>query len=217
MRLIQHSLIVAAVAAILLPAFAFAATVDVQMEGLNFVPNPVIVQEGDIVRWTNPAATTHTTTSGSNCIGDGLWNSGNMSNGAQFTVQFDNAGDFPYFCIPHCGLGMTGTVTVEPNPTGIDDIKLQYHRLGQNYPNPFNPNTAVDYTVGGEAHVEIAIFNSKGQLVRKIEDTVRQSGSFTAHWDARDATGVRQASGIYFYQMKLDGISVETRKMVLLR
>jgi len=34
--------------------------------------------------------------------------------GATYEHKFTTAGTYPYFCAPHCSVGMTGTVTVTP-------------------------------------------------------------------------------------------------------
>jgi len=55
---------------------------------------------------------THTTTSGSPCVADLLWNA-SLPVGGTFTRQFFEPPSVrPFFCMPHCGLGMTGEVTI---------------------------------------------------------------------------------------------------------
>ncbi len=81
--------------------------------GFSFAPSTISIHVGDTVRW-NWGSGGHSTTSGSSCNPDGLWNSGILSSGSTFSRTFNTAGNFPYFCIPHCGLGMTGTVSVSP-------------------------------------------------------------------------------------------------------
>lgn len=79
---------------------------------LRFVPATTPVETGDYVRWTWTSGI-HTTTSGTPCLADGLWTSNLDSTTTQFTRQFLEApGTRPYFCSPHCGLGMTGSVVV---------------------------------------------------------------------------------------------------------
>lgn len=80
---------------------------------LAFSPANLVVEQGDYVRWIHTGTSvTHTTTSGVACTGNGIWNGG-LGPGAQFTRRFaDSPGDYPYFCIPHCGLGMIGSVWV---------------------------------------------------------------------------------------------------------
>jgi plastocyanin len=96
---------------ILIPAGVHAATVHVTAQNFSFTPAVVTISVGDTVTWTFSGGP-HTSTSGTNCTADGKWNSGSMSSGSTFSHTFTQAGNFPYFCIPHCGLGMTGTVVV---------------------------------------------------------------------------------------------------------
>jgi len=198
---------------------AFAVIHNVNMEGISFVPPSLTIATGDEVLWTNMAGSIiHTTTSGAPCTPDQIWNSGNLGNLGTFQFKFVAAGTYEYFCIPHCGLSMRGTIIVEdPIGSGIDDAVPASYRLRQNYPNPFNPTTTIEYTLLAPARVEIEIFNAKGKLVKRVESAVRDAGTFTAQWDATNTRGVRQASGIYFYQLKLNDVAVEMRKMVLLK
>src|SRR5262245_22537127 len=82
----------------------------VTISGFAFVANVVVIERGDYVHWKNMSGASHTTTSGMACVANNLWNNP-LGAGAEFQRQFlEPAGDLPYFCIPHCGLGMTGTV-----------------------------------------------------------------------------------------------------------
>ena len=208
-----------------LPDIAPAQTThDVSLEpsgrGFAFNPSSLTIQQGDIVRWTNnTAGVTHTSTSGTPCTQDGLWNSGNLSPSSSFLRQFnDPAGNYDYFCIPHCPFGMTGVIIVESPPTGIEEsLTPRDFRLLQNVPNPFSRQTTIEYELDRMATVEIIIFNLKGQLVTVVENEVRAPGRYPVAWDGRDGDGTRQATGVYFYQMAVNGVTVEMRKMVLLR
>jgi len=96
-----------------------AATVEVQMtSGLRFVPADVTINVGDTIQWSNSSGITHTTTSGTNCTADGLWNQ-TVSSGQTFERAFTEAGVFPYFCAVafHCQSGMVGTITVNAAAT----------------------------------------------------------------------------------------------------
>src|ERR1043166_2700518 len=118
---------VPAIAAILAfyAAIASAATVTVSVGPNNcfcFSPDPVTIHPGDTVQWTW-ADNGHTTTSGTNGMPNGLWDSGLLGNGATFSHSFNTAGSFPYYCTPHWSCcGMTGTVIVSsssPTPTPV--------------------------------------------------------------------------------------------------
>src|SRR5437660_12409879 len=113
--------VVATIASLLAfyPTVASAATVTVTVGngGFFFSPASVTINPGDTVRWTW-SSSGHSTTSGNPCTPNGLWDSGTLNQGAMFTHTFNSVGSFPYFCTPHCSLGMTGMVTVStPAPT----------------------------------------------------------------------------------------------------
>jgi plastocyanin len=101
-----------------LGASSFAVTHDVTVADNSFSPQNVPITVGDTVTWTlsGLAAFSHTTTSGSGCIHNTtgeVWDSGTL--GSQpFSRVFNTPGTYEYYCTFHCGIGMTGTVTVNP-------------------------------------------------------------------------------------------------------
>lgn len=81
---------------------------------LQFSPARIVVEQFDYVRW-NWTGGSHTTTSGTSCLADGLWSSALSSITTTFTRFFDDDPfTYPYYCAPHCGFGMTGQVIVTP-------------------------------------------------------------------------------------------------------
>ena len=90
-----------------------------------------------------------------------------------------------------------------------------------NYPNPFNPETWIPYQLARDSHVQVTIYDTQGAVVRRLDLGYRVEGFYTtrgkaAHWDGRNAVGERVASGIYFYQLETDDVSL-LRKMVILK
>jgi plastocyanin len=80
-----------------------------------FQPNPVQVNVGDTVTWTNDDSQPHTVTSGVNGQPDGRFDSSPNFNpllaaGQTFEHIFTEAGEYPYFCLLHPN--MVGTVLV---------------------------------------------------------------------------------------------------------
>ena len=71
-----------------------------------FAPNPANVAVGTTVMWTNSDSTAHTTTSD-----NGVWNSGLVNPGSQFSFTFNTAGTFTYHCTIHPN--MVGTIVVQ--------------------------------------------------------------------------------------------------------
>ncbi len=88
--------------------------------------------------------------------------------------------------------------------------------LKQNYPNPFNPSTTIQYDLPEDGHAELIIYNSLGQVVQTLQNGFQLAGAYSIQWNAVNKRGVRVASGVYFYTLKVGEFS-QTRKMLLLR
>ena len=94
-------------------------------------------------------------------------------------------------------------------------------RLFANYPNPFNPETWIPYQLADSSDVQIFIYDVRGAVVRHLKLGHQPAGYYierkhAAHWDGRNAMGESVASGIYFYQLQTDNISL-LREMVILK
>jgi hypothetical protein len=89
-------------------------------------------------------------------------------------------------------------------------------RLSQNYPNPFNPATVIEYSLSQRCHVTMEVYNSIGQLVRRLVNKYQPAGTYYVTWDGKDAFGKSAASGIYFCSIKTDRFA-ESKKMILLK
>ena len=94
-------------------------------------------------------------------------------------------------------------------------------RLFANYPNPFNPETWIPYQLADSSDVQIFIYDVRGTVVRHLKLGYQPTGYYierkhAAHWDGRNAMGESVASGIYFYQLQTDNISL-LREMVILK
>lgn len=90
-----------------------------------------------------------------------------------------------------------------------------------NYPNPFNPETWIPYQLANASDVQIAIYDTKGAIVKKLALGHQSAGYYTgrnraAYWDGRNGLGENVVSGVYFYQLQADEIS-PMRKMVILK
>lgn len=87
--------------------------------------------------------------------------------------------------------------------------------LEQNYPNPFNPTTSISFSIGQRAHVELAVYNLLGKMIRVLVDETKSAGNYTAVWDGTDHTGRLVGSGIYFYRLKAENSSAVKRMLLL--
>ena len=84
-----------------------AAEVTTNIADFSFNPPSLTIQVGDTVRWQNMGRAPHTTTSDA-----GVWDSGTLSPGGNFTFQFMTPGTYTYMCRFHQAQGMRGTITV---------------------------------------------------------------------------------------------------------
>jgi plastocyanin len=91
---------------------------------LEFDPDTVRVEAGQTVRWTNSSIIVHTVTADPEKAtqdesvrlpeGAAPFNSGDMDPKATYEHTFEVPGTYRYFCIPHEGTKMYGTVIVDP-------------------------------------------------------------------------------------------------------
>ena len=88
--------------------------------------------------------------------------------------------------------------------------------LSQSWPNPFSPLTTIQFELENAGHVEISIFNVRGERVRVLLGSRRSVGRHEVTWDGRDDAGGVLASGVYFYRIDAPGLT-ETRKLILAR
>lgn len=81
------------------------ATTAVEIVEFSYGPDPIEVEVGDAVTWTNEDSAPHTATAD-----DGSFDTGTLDKGKGKSVTFKEAGTFPYFCEIHPT--MHGTVEV---------------------------------------------------------------------------------------------------------
>ncbi len=128
-----------------------------------------------------------------------------------------------------------GLLLAVPSVLDAQDRPTQAVRLGRNYPNPFNPETTIPFELdqslfadGHQPVVSLRIYNVLAQLVAipilqgsgepldamKLE--WNGTGRYSAYWDGkiRD-TGREAPSGIYVYQLIVDGQSFTERMSII--
>jgi plastocyanin len=201
---------------VFLVGFATAANYQVNMYNFYFDPESLSIQEGDTVTWVNQTSISHTTTSGTNCVPDGQWDSGLMGPGETFSAQFLTVGDYPYFCIPHCDFGMIGFIHVsEGNAVGErlgieKDFEFSYD------PNPFRDKLNLRYTLTQKNFVKIEVLDASGRTVSVLDRGVKEAGSYNLQWNAFTRKGSPLRGGIYFLKIQV-GEEVKIVKLSLLR
>ena len=85
-------------------------------------------------------------------------------------------------------------------------------RLNQNYPNPFNPTTKIIYQLKTNGYIELKVYDLLGHQVSTIVNQKQNAGSYEVEFN-----GSSLASGIYFYELEVDGSVIDTKRMILIK
>lgn len=80
-----------------------------------------------------------------------------------------------------------------------------------NAPNPFKDKTQIHYYLIMESDIQLKIYNNIGQLIYSVSEMNKQRGALKYEFDATDLE-----SGIYFYQVIVNGIPSIAQKMIVL-
>ncbi len=110
-------------------------------------------------------------------------------------------------------------VTTVNKPTGVDDGNFNIpglFKLNQNFPNPFNPETMISFSLDKPGDVTLSIYDILGRTVTTLYQGYLPTGQHEFRWNGVDVNGQSVASGIYFYRLSSDKVSL-TRKMVLMK
>ena len=97
------------------------------------------------------------------------------------------------------------------------DVIISKNELIGNYPNPFNPTTTIKYNVANQAHVKLAIYNVRGQLMQTLVNAQQTTGKYKITWDGTNQSGIKQASGIYFCTIKIGDTYKSSLRIILLK
>ena len=112
----------------------------------------------------------------------------------------------------------------EYSDTAENSIPLPQPTLS-NYPNPFRPaaggsrsaSTTINYTLPQAGQAEIMIYNLKGQKIKTLFSEQQLAGEHSVTWNGRNDRGQAVASGVYLYQLQVDGQSLARQKMMLVK
>jgi flagellar hook assembly protein FlgD len=63
----------------------------------------------------------------------------------------------------------------------------------------------------------VTVYDVAGKVVRRLLQSDLPGGRHAAIWDGRDDRGRKLAPGVYVYQLRVNGQSIQSRKALLLR
>jgi YVTN family beta-propeller protein len=112
----------------------------------------------------------------------------------------------------------TNVVAVEaqwPLPSAVEDLpgaeRLQFHAA----PNPFNPRTTFSFMLEEAAEVTLAVFDLRGNLVRRMEAGTMAAGAQHIEWEGTNRGGQRVASGSYVAMVQAGDMLAQTKVVLV--
>lgn len=94
--------------------------------------------------------------------------------------------------------------------TPAEEIARRDRFAVSNFPNPVRSTTTITFSSFNSAHVVINLLDAQGRFILKIAEGNYPAGAHQVHFDRSNLPG-----GTYFYQVKLNGVGV-TKKMLVM-
>lgn len=91
------------------------------------------------------------------------------------------------------------------------EIPKEY-KLYQNYPNPFNPKTMIKYQITVNSYVSLKVFDITGKYIINLVNKKQPAGTYETEFNG---SGI--SSGVYFYSLIVDGVLIDTKKLILIK
>ena len=88
--------------------------------------------------------------------------------------------------------------------------------LHNNYPNPFGPTTTIRFELIQPSHINLAIYDITGKLIKTLLNDKKECGSYSLTWDGKDEDNKSMPCGIYLYRLEGEDF-IETRKIIFLK
>ncbi len=85
-------------------------------------------------------------------------------------------------------------------------------KLSQNYPNPFNPKTKIEYELQLSGNINIKVLDLRGKEIITLINKRQTVGKYEIEFE-----GSELSSGVYFFNMLVDGRLIDTKKMLLIK
>ncbi len=111
---------------------------------------------------------------------------------------------------------LTVSLAADVNDYNFANSIPKSYELDQNFPNPFNPETVISFGLPHTGHVNLSVYNVLGEEVEELFDDELPAGRHEFVWSTRTRNGASLPSGIYFYRLLTQEVSL-TRKMLLLK
>jgi len=129
-------------------------------------------------------------------------------------LDFNNAGSYNLGAISEIASfnpGAVGKEIIERPGSSIETTGApKSFSLSQNYPNPFNPVTKIAFSIPRAGNVTLKVFNIAGKEVASLINEYKSEGNYEAVFN-----GSELSSGIYFYSLTANGVTITKRLMLM--
>ena len=112
------------------------------------------------------------------------------------------------FTVATASTGTSGLVPPDPQTARM--------QLARPTPTPFAGTMRCQLVLPTGEHVRAGIYDLSGREVRRLLDSILESGPHELVWDGRDAASVEAPSGVYFLRVKTDR-DAQVRRVVQVR
>ena len=114
--------------------------------------------------------------------------------------------------------GGTGNYTVSVHSGTVDAgvAVVARTRIRAVTPNPFAGSTRIACELARGGHAAVTIVNAAGRTVATLDLGARVAGPVDATWSRQDDAGRRASAGMYVAVLRVDGKSVDERKLMVL-
>jgi len=86
-----------------------------------------------------------------------------------------------------------------------------------NHPNPFNPTTTIEFSIRNDYSINLSIYNIKGQKIKTLANNEFIKGNHSIIWNGDDEFNKPVSSGVYLYNLKVNGKTETVKKCLLLK
>ncbi|MBM4174820.1 MAG: T9SS type A sorting domain-containing protein [Ignavibacteria bacterium] len=106
-----------------------------------------------------------------------------------------------------------------PMEKALSQNKVLSYQLYQNNPNPFNPTTKIRFSISDFGLTNLKVFDLLGREVAVLVNEPKQPGEYEVEFNA---SKYELSSGVYFYQLVVNGVNqltsglfISTKKLLL--
>lgn len=131
-------------------------------------------------------------------------------------LELDNFRNVYVLATSESGPGIRDYIVIKYNQlTNINpisnNIPLKFI-LQQNYPNPFNPRTRINFSIPTTCFIQLKIYDVLGRIIEIPVNEKLHPSEYELSVNASN-----YSSGVYFYQLIADGLTIDTKKLVLVK